>query len=178
MTREAVQAARRMSVLTCVNRLEIGPLLAHAGDDLLDVARRCSRHPETRVVGVVDEGERLVGILPILRIVEDVIVRVDPEALMAGITDVEGVARFSHALEARTAGDAMLPPASVGTNAMVGEAFRVMQQRRLSGLYVIDTEAHVVGYLDVLELAMLYVEVLEPEQGQSGDVQQASPEFS
>jgi CBS domain-containing protein len=156
-----------MSVLTCVNRLEIGPLLAHAGDDLLDVARRCSRQPETRVVGVVDDQERLVGILPILRIVEDVIARVDPEALMAAITDVEGVARFSHALEARTAGDAMLPRASVGTDATVGEAFRVMQQRRLSGLYVVDPEARVVGYLDMLELAVLYVEVLEPAADQS-----------
>lgn len=156
-----VQAARRMSVLSCVNRLEIGPLLAHRSDDLLDVARRCAQQPETRVVGVVDDDERLVGVLPILRIVEDVIVRVDPEALMAGITDVQGVARFSHALEARTAGDAMLPPAYVTTDATVGEAFRVTQQRRVSGLYVVDPERRVVGYLDLLELAILYVDVLQ-----------------
>ena len=61
----------------------------------------------------------------------------------------------------------MLPAASVTTSATVGEAFRVMQGRRVSGLYVVDSEARVVGYLDLLELAVMYVEVLEPPVNQA-----------
>lgn len=156
-----VHAARRMSVSACVNRLAIGPLLVRAEDDLLLVARRAAGQPATRVVGVVDADERLVGVLPVLRIVEDVIARVDPEALMAGITDIEDVARFSHAVEARTAGDAMQPPASVLPTATVGEAFRILQARRLSGLHVVDGDGRVIGYMDLLELAVLYLDVLE-----------------
>ncbi len=173
-------AARHLSVMACVNRLAIGPLLARVEDDLLEVARRCARQPETRVVGIVDDGERLVGILPILRIVEDVIARVDPEALMAGIIDIEDVARFSHAVEARTAGDAMLAPASVRAEATVSEAFRLMQQRHLSGIYVVDAGERVVGYLDLLELAVLYVDVLAPTterpEGDEGDPPTTGPD--
>lgn len=169
-------AARHLPVMACVNRLAIGPLLARVEDDLLDVARRCARQPETRVVGIVGDEDRLVGVLPILRIVEDVIARVDPEALMAGIIDIEDVARFSHAVEARTAGDAMLPPASVRAEATVSEAFRLMQQRHLSGIYVVEAGERVVGYLDLLELAVLYVDVLAPAAGAGGtDATEPSP---
>ena len=168
-------AARHLSVMTCVDRLAIGPLLARVEDDLLDVARRSARQPETRVVGIVDDAERLVGVLPILRIVEDVIAQVDPEALMAGITDIEDVVRFGHAVEARIAGDAMLAPASVRAEATVGEAFRLMQQRHLSGIYVVDAGERVVGYLDLLELAVLYVDVLAPTAAGGGMEDAAEP---
>jgi CBS domain-containing protein len=158
---DRVREARRLSVRTCVDRLDIGPLIVNERDDLLDVARRASAQPGTRVIGVVDDDGRLVGVLPILRLVEDVIARVDPGALMSDIADIEDVARFSHAVEARTAGDAMLEPAATLPDAMVGEVFRVLRERHLSGMYVVDGERRPVGYMDLLELAVLYLDVLE-----------------
>ena len=163
--RRDVQAARRMPVASCESRLGIGPLVVRADDELLAVAHRAAAQPATRVVGVVDADERLIGILPVLRIVEDVIARVDPEALLAGITEIEDVARFSHAVEARTARDAMLPPASIRPESTIGEAFREMRRRRLSGLYVVDADRRVTGYLDLLELALVYVDALEGTDG-------------
>jgi CBS domain-containing protein len=160
-----VHAARRMPVSSCESRLGIGPLLVRADDELLAVAHRSAAQPQTRVVGVVDGDGRLIGVLPVLRIVEDVIARVDPEALLAGITEIEDVARFSHAVEARTARDAMLPPASIRPEATIGEAFRDMRRRHLSGLYVIDAERRVTGYLDLLELTLAYVDALEGADG-------------
>ena len=82
---------------------------------------------------------------------------------MSGITDIEDVARFSHAIEARTAEDAMLAPVSIAASATVGEAFRILRDRRMSGIHVVDGDRRVVGYMDLLELAVLYVDVLEGE---------------
>ena len=43
----------------------------------------------------------------------------------------------------------------------MGEAFRILRDQRLSGIHVVDGERRVVGYMDLLELAVLYVDVLE-----------------
>ena len=145
MSSERIQAARQLSVAACVDRLDIGPLLVRASDDLRVVARRAAAQPETRVIGVVDDQERLVGILPILRIVEDIIARVDPEALLADIADIDDVARFSHAVEARTAGDAMLPPDSIAPAARIRDAFRLLRERHVSGIHVVDSGGRVVA---------------------------------
>ena len=160
MNMERVRAARRLSVAACVNRLDIGPLLVHPEDDLLDVARRAAAQPATRVIGVVDDENRLLGVLPTLRVVEDVIARVDPGALMTDIADIDDVARFSHAVEARTAADAMQEPFAALPSAKVGEVFRLLRGRHLSGIYVVESDQRVVGYMDLLELTVLYLDVL------------------
>ena len=162
-----MSARRRLSKATPVSAVEgllrIEPLLARPEDDVLDALRRVGARPATRNVGVVDASGRLVGIVPIVRLAEAVIARVMPEALMADITDVAGVARFSHTVESRTVGEAMLPPAAVRADATIAEAFRIMHARHLSGVYVVDEAGRPTGYLDLLELALAYIDGLELE---------------
>lgn len=144
--------------------LEIPPLLVTLDEDVLEVLRRSSAQPQTRVIGVIDPATgRLVGVLPILRLVESVVARVSPELVMAELADVEDVARFGHAVETRTAADAMLPPAAITPDAPLDDAYRQMRARGLSGLYVVDAEDRPTGYIDVLELAAVFVRALEAE---------------
>lgn len=163
MTRR-IRLARQTPVSVCADLLAIEPLLARREEGLLALMHRAVEQPATRLIGVVDTDGRLVGVLPILRLAESVIARVVPEALLSGITDVADVARFGHAVEARTAGDAMLPPAAIAPTATVGEAFREMHARRLSGLYVVDATGRPTGYLDLLELALVYARAIEHEE--------------
>jgi CBS domain len=160
---EGVRLARLTPVSVCQKALEIEPLIVGAQDDLLGVMRRSTQQPATRLIGVVDDSGSLVGVLPILRLAESVVARVVPESLLGSIHDIAGVAQFGHAVEARIARDVMLPPASIAPTATVGEAFRVMHHRRLSGLYVVDDDGRPTGYLDLLELALVYVEALEAD---------------
>lgn len=127
--------------------------------------RRSAAQPATRLIGVVDDDGRLVGVLPILRLVDSMVARVDPEALLADIADIADVARFGHAVEARTAAEVMLEPAAVAPEAPIGEAFRLMHRRHLSGLYVVDPDGRPTGYLDLLEMALVYVDALAPAVG-------------
>jgi CBS domain-containing protein len=152
---------RHTPVSVCQQLLEIEPLLVGIDDDLLSVMRRSAAQPETRLIGVVDASGVLVGVLPTLRIVESVIARVVPESLLGDIADTADVAKFGHALDARTAGEAMIEPATIRPADTIGEAFRRMHLRHLSGLYVIDETGRPTGYLDVLELAIRYVDELE-----------------
>jgi CBS domain-containing protein len=166
---EPTRLARNTTVGVCQTLLEIGPLIAAHDEDLLVTLRRSARQPATRLIAVVDDDEVLIGVLPILRLAEAVIARVVPESLLAGIADIADVARFGHAVAARTAKGVMLEPAAIHPEATIGEAFRVMHQRRLSGLYVVDDAGRPTGYLDLLELAIAYTDALERRPRQAPD---------
>jgi CBS domain-containing protein len=156
-----IRLARNTPVSACQSLLEIEPLIVARDDDLLHVLRRSAAHPATRLIGVVDEAGVLVGVLPILRIAESVIARVVPESLLSDISDIADVARFGHSLDARTVADVMMDPAVIEPEATIDEAFRRMRIRHLSGLYVVDRDGRPTGYLDMLELAIRYVDALE-----------------
>ena len=153
--------AKQTTVAACQRLLAIEPLIVHEADLVGAVMRRSAAQPETRLVGVVDSDGILTGVIPILRLAEGVIARVVPESLMADISDIADVARFGHAVEARTAKEAMLPPASIAPEATIGDAFKAMHHLRQSGLYVVDPDGRPTGYLDLLELAIRYLDALE-----------------
>ncbi len=157
---KSTRVARQATVAQCQKLLAIEPLLASIDEDLIALTRRASQQPQTRLIGVQDRDGRVVGMIPIARVAESVIARVDPEALLSDIAHVADIARFGHAIEDRVAGDIMLPPATIRPDATIGEAFRIMHQRRISGLHVVDPEGRPVGYLDLLELALLYADAL------------------
>jgi CBS domain-containing protein len=160
---EKGRIARQTTVEVCQASLNIEPLLVAATADAVEIMRRAAAQPETRVIGVLDDRGRIIGAIPILRLAETVIARVVPESFLADASDVDSVARFTHSIEDRTARDVMLPPAVVRPEATIGEAFRLMHQRRLSGLYVVDEDGRPTGYLDLLELAIRYADALDAD---------------
>ena len=153
--------ARHTPVSESEGLLRIEPLLVPPTTDVLTAIRQAAEHPETRVVGVVDPTGRLIGVVPILRLAEAVVARVAPEAIMSTLTRLQDIADFGHAIEARTVGEAMLPPISVAPTATIDDAFRRMHERHQSGIHVVDDDGRPIGYLDLLELALIYADVLE-----------------
>lgn len=170
MTRR-IRLARHTTVAACQALLAIEPLLVKSDADILDIVRSAANQPSTRLIGVVDAGGRLVGVIPVTRVAESVVARVVPESLLVDVADSESAARFSHSLEDRVAADIMLPPATARPSDTIGAAFRLMHQRRLGGLYIIDDDGRPTGYLDLLELAIVYVRALAqgtPADGAAG----------
>jgi CBS domain-containing protein len=164
---ERTRLARHSPVSDCVAALPIEPALVHPGDDPLTVMREAWGHPQTRVLGVIDDDGVLVGILSIVRLAEAVIARVSPEILLADAKDLLTAGRLGTTLTARTISDVMLPPASLPADATLDAAFRLMHARHLTGVYVVDAAGRPTGYLDLLELTVRYVEALQGDR--SGD---------
>jgi CBS domain-containing protein len=149
--------AKRTPVREIEGSLDIEASVVRADDDLLTVARTAFEHPQTRLLAVVDEDDRLVGVVPVVRVVEEIVARASPEALFPEITDLAGVERFGREVAARTAGDAASPPVALRLDDTVGDAFRAMHEHRYTGLPVVDDAGRVVGYVDLLELALRYL---------------------
>lgn len=157
--------ARHTTVEACEALLDIGPLLVPEAADLRDVVRDAARQSATRLIGVVDGVGRLVGVIPVTRVAESIVARVVPEALFIDVEDAATASEFSHSVEDRTARDIMLPPAAVARATTIGEAFRLMHKRGLGGVYIVDDQQKPTGYLDLLELALVYVRLM----GESGE---------
>lgn len=160
---DATRLARRTPVSVCATLLPIEPLLVEQDADPLSIVRDAAEHPETRLIGVIDAGGVLVGVLPTLRLAETVVARVSPETLLAGLADLDEAARFGHEVGARRVSDVMLPPATIKGTATVDDAFRLMHARHLSGLYIVDENGRPTGYLDLLEVSLRYLEALEAD---------------
>lgn len=150
--------AKRTPVGEIDHHLDIGPNVVHADEDLLSVARKAIGQPQTRLLAVVDAGVRVVGVIPVLRVVEEIVARVSPEALMAEVTDLASAGRFGREVGARVARDLMSEPVVLRPDSTIGDAFRAMHEHRYSGLPVVDDEHRVIGYIDLLELALRYLE--------------------
>ncbi len=145
--------ARHEPISIAQGLLAIEPLIVSADTDLLGALGRAVARPASRVLGVVDAGGVLVGVLPVRELVYEVLGRVMPEVLLPDVVDYAGLERFGHVVEGRAVRDAMLPSAALPPTATIAEAFRIMHARKLSGLFVVDPGGRPTGYLDLLELA-------------------------
>jgi CBS domain-containing protein len=151
--------------------LQMAEVVVPATASLREVAERAVQNTGCRVIAVADDGGRLLGVLPVRALVNDIFLKIVPEEFLGEITDLAGVMRYAGHIGARTAGDVMLPPVSVHPEETVRDAFERMHAHHLNGLPVTDADETVVGYVDQLELLMVWVRasgaaaMLEPSPG-------------
>lgn len=160
---ERSRILKHTRIAEVMHLLDIEPVVVGVGEDVVSAARRAIERPNTRVLAVVDEEARLVGLIPVLRLVEEVVARAHPEYLLAEVTDIASAGRFGREIGARVCGDLMSPPVALDDQDTVAVAFHALKEHHYSGLPVIDQARRVVGYLDVLELALRYLDAL-PDQ--------------
>ena len=147
------------------------PILVRADDSLHRLSELAIGNLACRVLSVVDEERRLVGLVSVSELLDDIFLKVVPEEFLGEIQDVAGALRYAEHIGARTAGDIMQPPISVSADDTFRHAFRQLHQSGLNGLPVTDADGRVVAYLDQLELLMAWVDatgravLLQPKPG-------------
>lgn len=151
-------------------RLTMEPVVVDVADSLHRIAEQAVQNTACRVIAVVEQGQGLVGVIPVRALVNDIFLKIVPEEFLAEITDYEAVLKYAKHLSARTARDVMLEPVSVRRDETVRDAFERMHASKLQGLPITDTGGLVTGYVDQLELLLVWVHatgrrtLLEPEQ--------------
>jgi CBS domain-containing protein len=134
------------------------PVLVHGEDSLQRLAELAVQHSSCRVLCVVDSKDRLVGLVSVAELLNDIFLKVVPEEFLGEIEDVPGALRYAEHIGARTAADVMTEPVSVRTDDSIRQAFRRLHQSGLDGIPVIDASERVVAYLDQLELLMGWID--------------------
>jgi CBS domain-containing protein len=148
---------QQTSIADADRLLHIGPVVVHAEDSLKRLAELAVENTGCRVLSVVDETGRLAGLIPIRILVNDIFLKIVPEEFLAEIADYQGVLKYAAHVGARTAGDIMIEPVSVHPDETVRDAFERMHAHKLYGLPITDAAERVVGYIDQLEMLLVWV---------------------
>lgn len=128
---------------------------------LEEVAQAMCAHPRVHTVCVVNDEGRLVGVLDLRTLADDLFFHIVPEEFLSEVTDLEHAMQFAQISGMRTAADAMLEPVWVKRGETVKDAFIRMHEHHLPGLPMVDDRYYVVGYINLLELMTVCVETEE-----------------
>ncbi len=130
------------------------PTVARRDESLVEVARKIVENPKTRSVYVVDSQNRLVGIIPVIELVQYLYYRDIPQEYVLYHPPM--------ALSKDTrAEDIMLPPEFVKDDDNLRDAIRKMFKNNLKELPVVDEDMRIIGDLNILELIVAWLESVE-----------------
>jgi CBS domain-containing protein len=138
--------------------LDLEPTIVGPDTPLDETARLMLTHPNVHVVCVVANDGRLLGLLGLRALADDIFFHIMPEEFLREIHDLDEAMEFAERSRMRTAADAMRDPVWVKQGETIKDAFERMHEHRLSGLPVVDERYHVVGYINLLELIVLCCE--------------------
>ncbi len=143
---------KRLKVGSIRNLITREASIVHEDDELLKVAEEIVRDPKTRTVYVVNSEGKLVGLIPVLELVQYLYYDSIPmEYIMY---------RFPLTLSREPrAKDIMLPPVYVKDDESLQSALVKMFKNGLKELPVVDDDMRVVGDLNILELIVVWVEM-------------------
>jgi CBS domain-containing protein len=128
------------------------PTLVPADESLYGVAQSGIRNPGARVISVIEEQRKLVGVIPVAAVIEHLLLEFASPVVLSTTPTIIQTRKLAHHLGVHQAQDIMQQPASVPVSGTVGDALRLMQLRSLRGLPMTDEQGRVVGYVDQLEL--------------------------
>lgn len=132
--------------------MELEPTIVGTEATLNDVAREMLTHPSVHVACVVAEDGRLVGLISLKTLADDLFFHILPEEFIAESTDMEKTMSFADKTRILTAEDAMVPPVWVKCGDTVKDAFKKIHDNDLPGLPVVNDIYQVIGYINLLEL--------------------------
>ncbi len=136
--------------------LKLEPTIVTANTSLEDVALAMLDHPNVHVASVVAEDGRLIGLLELSVLADDLFFHILPEEFLSETTDVDKMMAFADKTRTLTAQDAMLPAVWVKQGETVKDAFQRMHSNKLPGLPLVDECYKVIGYVNLLELLSIF----------------------
>jgi CBS domain-containing protein len=155
--KEEGEVAKRLRVSDAVREAPRFTCVVTRDQSVADVAECLSENPGINTAPVVDADGRLLGVIPMRLLLNDLFLRIAPEEFLAGLDAVGGLEEFGRMTRAETAGALMETPAYVTAEDSARHAFALMHERQLDGLPIVDLEMKVVGYLDRLHLVQLWL---------------------
>lgn len=131
------------------------PTLVTPEMSLDEVAREMMSNPQVHVASVVEENGRLIGVISLKSLADDLYFHIVPEEFIAESSDLEKMMSFADKSRISTAKDAMSAPVWIQVGETVKDAFTRMHDNDLPGLPLVNEQYRVVGYVNLLELSAI-----------------------
>lgn len=150
------QALEEISrVADLVEVLRLAPAVVKPDASLTEVVEQLVSHPSVQVVCVVNEQDRLIGLIDVMTLANALLMAIFPEEFLGDLKGLEDVLNLADQSRVRTAGDIMNEPAYLQLQDSLKTAFHQLHRRKLPGLPVVDQQYRLVGYINLLELIVV-----------------------
>ncbi len=142
--------------------LNLPPITIPSDASLLDAVRFFTQSPCIQVAAVVSETGHLLGLITLRSLANHFFFGVMPEVFVGEIsTDIDQSLDFGKMANIHNVADAMIDPVAAHLTDTVGQAFALMHKHDLSGLPIIDDNAHVIGFISMQDLLNLALSLIE-----------------
>ncbi len=149
---------RGQTVADLMDILDLTPVVVPTDATLEEIVAALLAEPDVFVACVVNEEQRLVGLVDTTTLADAFLLTFFPEEFLSELSELKEVEEFARRTGRRHAADIMREPIWVKVDAPVEEAFHQMHKHRLPGIPVVDEQYRVVGYINLLELMGLCVQ--------------------
>lgn len=149
--------------------LDLKPVQVSHTTPLDQVAVAMQEQPRVRVACVINDEGRLVGLLSLRALADDLFFHIMPEEFLSESFNLDRAKDFAQKSRLRTAGDAMQPAIWIKKSDKVREAFKRMHDNQLPGLPVVDDRYQVIGYINLIELLLLCFKQADAHPKAAGD---------
>lgn len=175
-TGEAVQEApapergevvleRTQTVAALMKVLDLSPVVVPVDATLEEIVAALLEKPDVSVACVVNEEQRLVGLVDTPTLADAFLLTVFPEEFLGELSDLSEVEAFAQRTRVRRAADVMREPVWVRPNDTVADAFHLLHKHKLPGIPVVDEHYRVIGYINLLELMGLCLQGNQKSKG-------------
>jgi CBS domain-containing protein len=149
-----------------VDILHLEPTIVSPDTPLDKAAQVMLTHPNVHVACVVAENGKLVGLLGLRALADNIFFHILPEEFLSEINDLDKAMEYAKRSRIRTVADSMRDPVWVKQGETVKDAFKRMHEHSLTGLPVVDRQYHIVGYINLLELLAICLKREEEGNGE------------
>lgn len=149
-------AQRDRQVHDLINQFHWAPIVVTADTPLNEIALAMHANPAVHLACVVNQDGRLIGVLPLRALMDDLFFHIMPEEFLSDALDMERAVDYARRSNMRSAADAMQEPVWIKSSDTVKDVFRHIHERKLPGLPVVDDRYHVVGYVSMLDLLAIW----------------------
>jgi len=151
---------REMPVSEADKLLKIEPVIVQSGATLLETVTALSQSPSAHVAAVVSRTGHLLGLVTLRKLADHIFFGIMPEVFYGEVSvDIDRSLDFGEMANVHNISDLMTEPIAVHHSDTVGNAFKLMHKHNLTGLPIVDDNFHVVGFVGLLELLDLILEM-------------------
>lgn len=143
---------KNTTVSEIIHLLNIQPTIVRAETSLFDVVNQLQANPGMPAACVVNQEERLVGVIPLKGLADVMMAPVMPEAYINDPDGYEKALQFADVNQLPVAAAIMRDPMYVIENQTLEHTYQRMKEWNLSGLPVLDKLYRVKGFITMLGL--------------------------
>jgi predicted transcriptional regulator len=151
------QLDKQTTVAEVISALKLNPAIISVEASLPEIVEELSMHPNVQVASVVNEEKRLVGLIGAKSLSNALFLTIFPGEFLSDLEDLEEILAIADRRKVRSAGDIMQKPSWVHVEDTLEHAFHVLRKCELPGIPVVDDHYHVIGYINLVELMLVWL---------------------